>query len=109
MTTDPRVLQAVHAAVDVLNESRAPELRLTKDPDTVLFGEEGALDSLDLVELVAETEMRIEDDLGVSVSLVSEKALSRRRSPFRSLAALAEYATALVRGEVEAEEEAGRP
>lgn len=61
-------------------------------PETRLFGEDGVLDSMGLVTLVVAVEQAIEDEFGRSIGLADEKALSRKRSPYRSVDALAEYA-----------------
>jgi len=93
---DPRVLEAIYAAVATVNEHRAPGDALVPALTTVLFGEAGRLDSLELVELVAEAEAQLEDRFGLSIVLASERALSQRRSPFRTIGALAAFATTLV-------------
>jgi acyl carrier protein len=53
---------------------------------TKLFGEGGLLDSMGLVSLV------IEEQLKVNVRLADEKALSQRHSPYRSVGTLVAYA-----------------
>jgi acyl carrier protein len=58
---------------------------------TALVGPESVLDSMALVTLVLDTEQRLHEHAGVSVSLMSEDALSRRRSPFRTVGSLADY------------------
>ena len=93
---DPRVMEAVAAAVATVNEHRDPADALAPGLGTVLFGEDGRLDSLELVELVAEVEAQLEDRFGLSIVLASERALSQRRSPFRTTGALAAFATTLV-------------
>jgi acyl carrier protein len=60
--------------------------------ETELFGEAGFLDSAGLVVLVIVLEEAIEQKLGAVVSLADERAMSESRSPFRSVASLAEYA-----------------
>ena len=62
------------------------------DAETRLFGKEGALDSMGLVTLIVAVEQAIEDEFDESVALADEKALSRGRSPYRTVATLAEYA-----------------
>ena len=96
MARDLRVLEVIYSAVDFINENRPIEEHLDKAPETLLFGEGGQLDSLDLVELLAETESRIEDALVVSIVLANEKALSYKHNPFRSIGELADYATSLL-------------
>jgi acyl carrier protein len=66
--------------------------------DMVLFGDGGLLDSLALVSLVIAVEQGLEDRFGLSVPLADEKALSQRRSPYRTLASLIEYAAQELRG-----------
>jgi len=66
--------------------------------ETPLFGRDGMLDSMGLVALVVALEQAIEDEYGLTVSLADERALSERRSPFRTIGALAEYASRLIEG-----------
>jgi hypothetical protein len=63
---------------------------ITKKPDAVLFGTEG-FNSLDLVSFIIMTEEKVEDATGVKLTLASEKAMSRRNSPFRNLQAFADF------------------
>ncbi len=65
-------------------------------PDTVLFGEGGVLDSLALVSLIADLEVAVEERLGVPVTLADERAMSRRRSPFRTAGTLTEFVEEVV-------------
>jgi D-alanine--poly(phosphoribitol) ligase subunit 2 len=67
--------------------------------DTPLFGQEGLLDSLGLVTLVVAVEQAIEDEFGVNISLADEKAMSQRRSPYRTVGSLAEYASQMLQTE----------
>lgn len=69
--------------------------------DSPLFGKNGILDSIGLVTLIVAVEQSIEDRYNVSVALADEKAFSQKRSPFRSVAALAEYAAQVVSVEVQ--------
>ena len=66
-------------------------------PDTPLFGEGGALDSIGLVSVIVELEQKLSDRTGSEVSLMNDRALSQARSPFRTVGALAEYARAQLR------------
>lgn len=66
------------------------------DCNTPLFGRQGLLDSLGLVTLVVAVEQAIEDELGVSVSLADQRALSQHASPYRTVGALADYADSLI-------------
>jgi len=59
--------------------------------DAPLFGEHGALDSMDLVTFAAEVEDAIGTRFGQAIVIADAKAMSRGKSPFRTLAALADY------------------
>jgi hypothetical protein len=61
-----------------------------------LVGENAAVTSMGLVSFVADVESTLVEVHGTSVTLVSEQALSRKRSPFRSVDALADYVLELV-------------
>lgn len=86
---------AVQSAVDEMNLSLPEDKQLSKDPDAVLFGEGSHLDSVGLVNLVMAVEQHLGDATGEDIVLASEAAMSRKRSPYRSLKALAEYAVEL--------------
>ena len=66
-------------------------------PDTILFGPDGVLDSLGLVSIIVALEQAMETEYGVLVTLADQRAMSRERSPFRSVRALAAYAAERVR------------
>jgi hypothetical protein len=91
-----RLLEATLATIDEVNEYLPDDRRLVRSPSTKLFGEQGALDSLGLVNFLLALEGRIADDFGQPVTLVSERALSQRSSPFATVASLAEYAAEVV-------------
>jgi acyl carrier protein len=88
------VSRAVLEAIAEFNQAEGANVPVAAD--TVLMGEGGALDSLGLVRLVMAVEQKLEDAFGVPVSLTDEKAMSQRNSPFRSVAALTEYAASLL-------------
>lgn len=60
-------------------------------PGTVLFGRESDLDSMGLVHLIAEVEARLRQRYGRDWILADERALSRQRSPFRTIGDLARF------------------
>ena len=77
-----------------MNELKAgtPELdTLVLSPETALLGGGSLLDSLALVTLIVSIEGRLADKTGVPITLANERALSRRNSPFRTVATLAAY------------------
>ena len=64
--------------------------------NAAIFGEQGALDSLGLVNFVADLEFRLADTFGREIVLASERAMSRSRSPFRDVDSLTAYIVELL-------------
>lgn len=56
--------------------------------ETPLYGEGGALDSMALVNLIADVEDALSEKFDLSIALADEKAMSARHSPYRSVASL---------------------
>ncbi len=59
--------------------------------EDVLFGPDGLLDSMDLVNFAAEVEEVVNEKYGTDIIVADARALSGTRSPFRSLSALSEF------------------
>lgn len=91
-------LKAVQDATREINLSLTEENQISDDPDAVLFGDGSALDSMGLVNVVMAAEQYVSDEIGDDIVLASEAAMSRKRSPYRSLRALAEYAVEVSAG-----------
>ena len=90
--------ELVELVIETARDLGDDELGLTEalTAETRLFGKDGVLDSMGLVTLVVSLEQAIEDKFDVHASLADEKALSQARSPFRTVAALADYAAAQI-------------
>jgi acyl carrier protein len=59
--------------------------------ESVIVGKGAALDSMGVVSLIVEVEQRLEMDHAVLVTLASDKAMSQRSSPFRTVGVLADH------------------
>lgn len=70
-------------------------------PELILIGESAAVTSMALVSFIADVESTLQEKHNLTVTLVSERALSRKKSPFRSVDALAEYVVELVENPAE--------
>ena len=81
----------IYPVVEEFSQSLPKSTCFLKDPDTVVFGSEAALDSLSMISFIVALEERIEFETGITVRLVNEKAMSMRNSPFRTLNSLAIY------------------
>lgn len=90
-------LQAIYSAILEMNSQMKAERQLSATEDTLIYGEGAPLDSLDLVNLIMSVEQHIMDLTGEELVLASESAMSRKRSPYRSVSALADYAVETAR------------
>jgi hypothetical protein len=61
-----------------------------------IFGDGAPLDSLGLVNFLADLEYRLAEEFDREIVLASERAMSRSRSPFRDTAALTDYIVELL-------------
>ena len=96
MQETDRITEIIWSAIDEVNELLPVEARIPKDADAVLLGQGGGLDSFGLVNLVVALEQRIEDEFHVTLTLADERAMSRSRSPFRTVRSLHEYVEKLL-------------
>ena len=67
------------------------------DESTSLIGSGSVLDSLGLVNLIVNIEERLNEDLGIEVTIADERALSQKKSPFRTVGRLSEYLGLLIK------------
>jgi acyl carrier protein len=79
-----------NAVADLNDELNYPELA-TVSEQTALHGTPAGLDSLSLVSLIVEIESQVGSELGRSVVLADEKAMSERNSPYRSVGSLVDF------------------
>ncbi|MEC8333139.1 MAG: hypothetical protein VXZ83_03345 [Verrucomicrobiota bacterium] len=77
-------------SVRLLAEDFEIELLECPSATTMLYGIGGSLDSMALVNLIADIEDAILEKFSISISLADEKAMSARHSPYRSVTSLAE-------------------
>ena len=86
-----KIFNIIYSAIDEINEQLPKSRNLAKTPQETLFGEGGKLDSLGLVNLIVSVEGFLDDELGESITIADEKAMSLRNSPFRTVQTLADY------------------
>jgi len=73
------VLEQADTAVDKITE------------DTVIVGPDAVLDSIGVVSLIVDIEQHLQMEHDVTVILASEKAMSQKNSPFRTVGVLAAH------------------
>lgn len=81
------IIECVRQIADATGNEAAREV----DEKSRLFGPDGLFDSMDLVMLTVDIEQKIFELTGKTVSLASEKAMSRSVSPFRSVKLMAVF------------------
>ena len=86
-----KIAALVGAAIDELNLQRGAGEALGKAADTLLFTLGGPLDSLGLVNLIADLEGRVEAEFGEWVNLADETLFAGEGSPFQSVGRLVDY------------------
>ncbi|RJP80128.1 MAG: acyl carrier protein [Desulfobacteraceae bacterium] len=63
---------------------------------TILYGDNGLLESIQLVNFIVDLEKYIEDEFSRSLSIADEKAISQKNSPFRTIETLCNYVYSLL-------------
>ncbi len=91
MTNQEKIVKIIFSAVDETNLLLPNNRQLTKSTETHLFGDSSKLDSLGLVSFIAATEQKIEEELGISITLADERAMSQKDNPFKTIGALRDY------------------
>lgn len=95
---DPAAIEAVVlAAIKNTNLARDPGARLEVSPTAPIFGAASPLNSLGLVALLLDIEEGFEA-IGCPLVLSDDRAVSQKRSPFRSVESLVEYIGGLLHG-----------
>lgn len=98
MERDEGIIRSIFAAIDEINERLPRDRGMEKSLDAPLYGVQGRLDSLALVQLIVTVEEKIAADLGKSITLADERAMAQERNPFASVQSLAAYIGTLLDG-----------
>ena len=85
------IAKIIEILIEVINDYfESQDINDKANEQTVLFGKDSILDSMGLVNIIIDIESRFLDE-DIEISLTSEKAMSRRNSPFRTVSTLADY------------------
>ncbi len=96
MAERSEILGLILATAGEFNDELEVRIAVEEGEAAHLFGAEGVLDSLALVSFLTALEQNIEDRLDISLTLADEKAMSRHRSPFKTVGSLLSYVLALM-------------
>lgn len=90
-----QVVDVISFVIEQENALRDHPIDYSAGETTQLYGPAGALDSLGLVSLIVGVEQELEARLGLRLTLVSDSAMSSRRSPFATIGSFADYIVSL--------------
>ena len=96
MPNNERIVQSVMESIDELNWQLPKEGKLEKSIDTALFGTAGNLDSLGLISLVTTVEQKIEEDFGMTVTLLDDIDTLEEENPFETIRTLSDYVASIL-------------
>lgn len=86
-----RVARALISAIDELNRQLPKQERLDPSLDTVLTGSSGRLDSLGLINFILIAEEKLEEEIGIAISLTDGKIAHHIPEVFLTLTTLTDY------------------
>lgn len=85
------ILELVYQVIDEMNEQFAGEKIIEKSENTLLYGKNSSLDSLELINFIVLTEQRFEEEYNVHLVLADERALQMRNNPFENIRSFVDY------------------
>jgi hypothetical protein len=85
------LMKCIEDALEEINTRRVEKIPANVLNNIYLYGQHGVFDSMQLINFLMIVEENIADRIGAAISIVSEKAVSRRVSPFRSVSTLMDY------------------
>ena len=86
----PTIRHTVIEALKLTNQSRSDDTQIPLSDTSILFGQNGHLDSMALVALLMDIEDAFQEQ-GIDISLSDEKAMSLSRSPFKDIPSMTQY------------------
>ncbi|MCB0722460.1 MAG: acyl carrier protein [Ignavibacteriae bacterium] len=91
-----QVLEIIENSARSLDGEIVSGIDFSLGEDTPLYGKEGNLDSIALVNLIVAVETSVEDEFEKSITLADERAMSQESSPFKTIGSLADYVIQLI-------------
>ena len=94
-----KIQEIILESLKEFNKEKTKDEVLEISNDTVLLDVNGKLDSLDFVTLIVIIEDNIFDKLGKNITILSEKAFSKKYSPFKNVNTMTKFITELLETE----------
>ena len=96
MNKNEKILAAIYAALDEVNMLLPINARIEKSENTLLIGNDGVFDSLQLMNFIIELEQQIELNFETTILLTDQKAMGHEQEPFNSVGTLVGYLSILL-------------
>ena len=81
----------IFESLDEVNSQLPPDRRVPKALETPLFGKDGRLDSLGMVNFIVVLEQKILNELKITINITDDYFMAQQESPLRSVRTLEEY------------------
>ena len=88
MPEQPEIEALIIESVRQLADDFEIDALKNADAQSLLYGGDGPLDSMSLVNLIADIEEVVDAKFGQTIALTDEKAMSAKHSPYRSVTSL---------------------
>ncbi|NCB38755.1 MAG: hypothetical protein EOM80_08295 [Erysipelotrichia bacterium] len=93
MANITKITELILESLKELNQLLPPDQQLPLSPETKLFGSEGLLDSLGLINLVVILEERIYNEFNVEVTISGDLSTLQQDNTFKNIQTLSEHIT----------------
>lgn len=85
------LMKCIKDALDEINSTRDDKIPTGDLKDLGLYGRDGVFSSLQVIHFLMIVEEKVAEKVGAKISILSEKALSRKVSPFRQVSTLVDF------------------
>jgi acyl carrier protein len=85
------IVNIIYLSIDEINELQPQNKRVPKSMESVLLGQESALDSLGFINFVVTLEQKIQEKFGIEISLTEDEEFTRVNSSYRTVDSLARF------------------
>lgn len=92
-----QIFDLIKSEVTLINNYKGSNINLELSDQTSLYGSEGVLDSLDLINLIVGLEKLIQEKYNKVIFLADDRALTQEISPFTTIGTLTQYITGLLK------------
>jgi acyl carrier protein len=101
LTHYDKALNVIYTAIEEINLQRPKKKHIPKSPQSVLFGNDGRLDSLDLANFIVLAEQKVQENFGKSIDLTQGDPFSLENGHFRTVDSVASHISELLQREIQ--------